>query len=236
MNEYKRFAYYYDDVYEELDYTLWLDFIKPYLNPSSSILDLACGSGTLAILLKLNHYSVEGLDLSESIIEIAKEKAKMNHLQIPFYVDDMATFNLDKAYDVITCFFDSVNFLKTKEDIQNLFSCVHKHLNPNGLFIFDIFSKTLLEEYKKHTYKKKYPTHSIKWKTHKIDSTILKHSILIKESNLKLEENYYEYYYDIKDFAFDGFEVLKISGDFKENLEDEDERILIVLKKVHKPI
>ncbi|MDE6240818.1 MAG: class I SAM-dependent methyltransferase [Anaeroplasmataceae bacterium] len=231
MNEYKRFAYYYDDVYEELDYTLWLEFIEPYLKSSSSILDLACGSGTLAILLKLKNYSVEGLDLSESIIEIAKEKAKMNHLEIPFFVGDMTNFKLDKTYDVITCFFDSVNFLKTKEDIQNLFSSVQKHLNPNGIFIFDIFSKTLLEEYRHHTFKKKYPTHSIQWTTSKQDRT-LKHSIRIQEGDLKLEETYYEYYHDIKILCFDGFDVLKISGDFNEDLEDEDERILVVLKKI----
>ncbi|MDE6585024.1 MAG: class I SAM-dependent methyltransferase, partial [Anaeroplasmataceae bacterium] len=195
MNAYQRFAYYYDDVYEELDYTLWLDFIQPYLNPSSSILDLACGSGTLAILLKLKNYSVEGLDLSESIIEIAKEKAKMNHLHIPFHVGDMTNFNLEKTYDMITCFFDSVNFLKNKEEVQNLLSSVYKHLNPDGLFIFDLFSKTLLEEYKKSIFKKKYPTHSLKWKTKKLDSTTLKHTIFIQEGNLKLEENYFEYYY-----------------------------------------
>ncbi|MDE7384550.1 MAG: class I SAM-dependent methyltransferase [Anaeroplasmataceae bacterium] len=232
MNEYKRFAYYYDDVYEELDYTLWLDFIKPYLNPTSFILDLACGSGTLAILLKLNHYSVEGLDLSESIIEIAKEKAKMNHLHIPFYVGDMTNFTLDRTYDVITCFFDSVNFLKTKDDIQNLLSSVNKHLNPNGIFIFDIFSKALLEEYKHHRFKRKYPTHSIKWTTKKIDSSTLMHSILIKEGKLKLEEIYFEYYHPLESLTFPGFEVVKMCGDFKESLQVQDERILIVLKKV----
>lgn len=232
MNAYNRFAYYYDDVYEKLDYTLWLDFIKPYLNESSSILDLACGSGTLAILLKLKNYTVEGLDLSESIIEIAKEKAKMNHLQIPFYVKDMTSFNLDKTYDVITCFFDSVNFLKTMEDIQNLLSSVNKHLNPNGIFIFDIFSKALLKEYRHHRFKRKYPTHSIKWTTKRLDSSTLRHSILIKEGKIKLEEIYFEYYHPLESLVFPGFEVIKMSGDFNEDLQAEDERILIVLKKV----
>lgn len=231
MNEYKRFAYYYDDVYEQLDYTLWLDFIKPYLKESSSILDLACGSGTLAILLSLNNFSVEGLDLSESIIDIAKEKAKMNHLHIPFYVGDMTSFTLDKTYDVITCFFDSVNFLKRKEDIQNLLSSVHRHLNSNGLFIFDIFSKALLEEYKHHRIKRKYPTHSIKWTTKKMDSSTLKHTILIKEGKQKLEEIYFEYYHPLESLTFPGFEVIKMSGDFNEDFYEEDERILIVLKK-----
>lgn len=232
MNAYKHFAYYYDDVFQDLDYTLWLKFIEPYTTSSSSILDLACGSGTFAILLKLKGYDVEGMDLSSSIIDIAKEKAKMNHLSIPFFVGDMTNFNLNKTYDVITCFFDSVNFLKNQEDIQNLISTVHKHLNSNGIFVFDIFSKTLLEEYKKHTLKKKFPAHSIKWTTHKINASTLQHSIHIQEGDLKLEEIYYEYYHDINSLSFEGFEVLKISGDFNEDYLEGDERILVVLKKV----
>ncbi|MDE7264203.1 MAG: class I SAM-dependent methyltransferase, partial [Anaeroplasmataceae bacterium] len=124
MNAYQRFSYYYDDMFTELDYTEWLKFIEPYLKPDSSILDLACGSGTFAILLKLKNYAVEGLDLSESIIEVAKEKAKMNHLSIPFHVGDMTDFSLHQSFDVITCFFDSVNFLKSKNELNCLFSCV----------------------------------------------------------------------------------------------------------------
>lgn len=232
MNEYKRFSYYYDDVYETLDYTLWLNFIKPYLTPTSKILDLACGSGTFAILLKLNFYDVEGLDLSSSIIEIAKEKAKMNHLVIPFHVGDMTNFKLETSFDLITCFFDSVNFLETKEKIEKLLTQVYNHLNPNGIFIFDLFSKTLLKEYKKQIFKKKYPTHSILWKTRKLDKNSLKHTIVIKEGTLKLEETYYEYYHDINQINFSGFQVEKICGDFKDNLKNKDERILVVLKKV----
>lgn len=231
MNEYKRFAYYYDDVYEKLDYTLWLEFIEPYLTSSSKVLDLACGSGTLAILLKLKNYDVEGLDLSESIIEIAKEKAKMNHLQIPFYVGNMTNFHLNKTFDLITCFFDSINFLKTTEDIQKLFSSVYNHLNPNGIFIFDMFSKTLFDEYKKNTFKKKFSTYSILWKTIQTDSSTLKHSIIILEGDLKLEETYYEYYHDLNQLNFSGFNEIKICGDFNEDLEMEDERIFVVLKK-----
>ena len=115
MNAYKTFAYYYDEVYQDLDYKLWLDFIEPYLSVSSSILDVACGTGTLAILLKLKGYDVEGLDLSDSIIEIAKEKSKINHLSIPFYVADMTNFKLEKTYDMVTCFFDSFNINDIKK-------------------------------------------------------------------------------------------------------------------------
>ena len=50
-NAYKMFGYYYDEVMAELDYDLWLEFIEPYLKKGDKVLDLACGTGTLATML-----------------------------------------------------------------------------------------------------------------------------------------------------------------------------------------
>ena len=73
-NSYKKFAYYYDEVMASLNYDLWLEFIEPYLKNGDSILDLACGTGTLLSMLKMSGYNTDGLDLSEEIIEIAKDR------------------------------------------------------------------------------------------------------------------------------------------------------------------
>ena len=77
MNEYKKFAYYYDEVMSSLEYDLWVEFVEPYLKPNDKILDLACGTGTFLTMLKLKGYDTTGLDLSDTIIEIALEKAKL---------------------------------------------------------------------------------------------------------------------------------------------------------------
>lgn len=230
MNSYKQFAYYYDEAVMELDYSLWLEFILPYLKPSSTLLDLACGTGTLVTMLRLKGILAEGIDLSEEIIEIAREKAKINHLDIPFYIADMTSFSLDKKYDVITCFFDSVNFLKTTNQIQAMLGCVKKHLNPQGYFIFDIFSKTMLEEYTFNHIQKDYHYFSLDWKTKKDTDTSLKHEIKIQEGDKIFFEEYYEYYHEIKSLNLNGFKLIKICGDFNEDLYPEDERILIVLQ------
>lgn len=230
MNDYKNFSYYYDEAVSNVDYELWLEFLEPYLNAHSTILDLACGSGTLAILLSLKGYEVEGLDLSETIIEIAQEKAKINHLTIPFHVADMTHFNLHKTYDCITCFFDSVNFLKTDSDLQNMLETVHNHLKPNGLFIFDLFSKTMLEEYQDNTISEINPTYQMNWHTQKIDARTLKHTIRIQEGDDSFEESYFEYYHEIKSLNSEKFKLLKIVGDFNDDLSPDDERILVVLQ------
>lgn len=232
MNEYKKFSYYFDEVVSSLDYDLWLEFIEPYLKDGDTILDLACGSGTLLTMLKLKGYDCEGLDLSSDIIDIANEKAKINHLRIPYYVEDMTDFNLNKQYDMITCFFDSVNFLKTKEDIDNMFTCVKKHLKKGGLFIFDIFSETMFKEYDNNLIEEDYHTFKIKWLTKKVNSTTLKHDITITEGDVVFNESYYEYYHKLKSLNLDGFKLVKLCGDFNDDLMAEDERILVVLQAI----
>lgn len=234
MNAYNKFSYYYDDAISEIDYTLWLDFLMPYLNEDSKILDLACGSGTLAILLKLQGYDVCGLDLSSTIIDLAKEKAKVNRLNIDFHVMDMTNFKLDQKFDVITCFFDSVNFLPTKKMVKDMFDTVHKHLNKGGLFICDVFSKAMLDEYDYNEINKSFQTYDLNWITKKEASDRLVHNITIidKLNEATLQESYHEYYYDLLKFKFANFELQKISGDFNDDYLDEDERLIFVYKSI----
>ena len=81
-NAYKKFAYYYDEVIQETNYDLWVEFVEPYLKKDDKILDLACGTGTFITMLKLNGYEfVSGLDLSDEIIEIANEKRKIKEVE-----------------------------------------------------------------------------------------------------------------------------------------------------------
>ncbi len=231
-NAYKKFAYYYDEVMSELDYDLWLEFTEEFLKPGDKILDLACGTGTFLTMLKLKGYETYGLDLSDDIIEIANEKRKINRLDIKFDVADMTSFNYDIKFDVITCFFDSINFLKQKSDINKLLDSVYRNLKPNGLFIFDIASKALFKEYEANEIHKDYETFYLDWTTKKISPTKLKHDISIKEDDDIFTESYYEYLYEINDFKSKKFKMIKLCGDFNDDLEPDDERILIVLEKL----
>jgi len=231
MNEYKKFGYYYDEVMQQINYDLWLEFIEPYLKKNDKVLDLACGTATLVTMLKLKGYDAKGLDLSETILEIAKEKMKINHLNFDLYHMDMTNFKIDDKFDMITCFFDSINFLNKKENIKKLFNSVYNHLSDNGYFIFDIFSKEMLKEYENNETIEDYETFKLNWITKKTTPTSLKHTIKITEGDEVITETYNEYYYDIKDVLDKRFKLIKICGDFNDDLQDEDERILIVLQK-----
>lgn len=231
-NSYKRFAYFYDEVTSSLNYYLWFEFVEPYLKKGDSVLDLACGTGTFLSILYMNGYKCEGLDLSEEIIEIANEKKKINRFDIDFHVNDMTNFRMNKKYDMITCFFDSINFLKTKNDINKMLDCVQAHLKEGGYFICDIFSKEMMKEYSNNEIHEDYETFKIDWTTIKATPTSLKHTINISEFDDCFKEIYYEYYYDIRDISHKKLKLIKISGDFNDDLQEDDERILLVFQKL----
>ena len=147
---YEKIAKFYDRLgWSKFPLKLW-EQMKVYLkqenfNPSSH-LDIACGTGVLSIKAVSEGINSEGLDYSIDMINIAKENAKSKNLELNFYHADMRNFNLSKKYDLITCTFDSINHLLTKEEWQQTFSKVKAHLQDDGIFIFDCNTLKALKE------------------------------------------------------------------------------------------
>ena len=79
-------------------------------------------------------YTISGLDLSKEMLTIAKNKIKKGN----FYHQDMTSFSLNKKFDVILCIYDSINHLLKFADWTKVFKNSSKHLNENGLLIFDV--------------------------------------------------------------------------------------------------
>lgn len=231
MNDYRDFGYYFDDITSEIDYMDWFEFTKPYITEKSKILDLACGSLTFAIILRTYGYDVSGLDLSKSMLDVGHEKAKMNHLDIPVYNMDMTCFKIDRKFDCITCFFDSLNHLPTKEMVEQTFDAVYNHLEDNGVFLLDIFSKhaydtcpgTRADDVLSCTYE---------WTIDTKEPNILHHLLQIHTFDDDITENYYEYYYPLELFTTDPrFVVQRISGDFEDKCDPNSGRIILALRK-----
>lgn len=228
-NEYKSFSYYYDEIMEMIEYDGWVDMVKRYLSPSSRILDLACGSGTLAISLANDGFNVSGLDLSREIINVAKEKMITNHVTINFKVQDMTNFNYKEKFDVITCFFDSVNFL-TQDEVKKMMDSVYNNLNDGGYFIFDLFTLSKMKEFNNLTIKDNLAFAKYKWNMKVRNKTIF-HKITINDGKNKIVEKYHEYYHDLNTILDSRFKVISVTTDFKDTYSEDDERILVVLQK-----
>lgn len=229
----QKFDYYYDEIMSEMDYTLWIELTKKYLQKKGFHLDIACGTGTLSLALKQLGYQSEGLDISKLMLETAKLKAQINHKIIPYYHQDMTSFNLEKKYQVITCYFDSINHLNSLDLIKKTFNQVEKHLEKEGYFIFDVFSKTLFDSYENNYISEDFGDFSYTWKTNKKDKNTLCHKIIFNEYTETTEEIFEETYYDYKQLLDPRFKVVEILGDFTEEVNNETERILIVLQKLN---
>src|SRR5437588_3219313 len=107
--------------------------IRRHAPGARTVLELGCGTGS--ILRQLwTHYEVTGVDLSEEMLERAAKKTP----GIPLFRADMRTFDLGERFDVVLCVYDSINHLLRFDDWKAVFAGAHKHLNENGVFIFDI--------------------------------------------------------------------------------------------------
>ncbi len=142
MNPFTDIAPYYDQLMADINYSGWFSYIqrllKAHRSKPSRVLDLACGTGTLALIFHQHHYQVEGLDLSASMLEVARRKARERGAEIPFHGTDMRDFTLNEPVDLIVSVFDSLNYLISRDDLSSAFKSCYKCLNSGGLLIFDM--------------------------------------------------------------------------------------------------
>ena len=108
-----------------------------------NILELCCGTGRLAIPLAEKGFKVTGIDITESMLEVAKKKSRDENLDVNWILGDIIDFNLGKKFDLIFVALNSMLHLLKNEDIESMFSCVKKHLTKNGRFIIHIFNPDL---------------------------------------------------------------------------------------------
>jgi len=136
------YARYYDIFYSNKDYKSECDFLENlFLRYSEkrvqTVLDLGCGTGGHVLELARRGYKLVGIDISEGMIEVARQKQKMYNLQAEFYLSPMQNFSLDCKFDAVICMFNAINYVVNEDDLERTFKNVYEHLNKNGLFIFD---------------------------------------------------------------------------------------------------
>ena len=129
-------AKFYDAIYHFKDYkaaSLKLDRIIKDKHPAAkTLLDTACGTGKHIEHLQ-HHYDVEGLDINEELLDVAKERCP----NTVFHIADLSNFSLNKKFDVITCLFSSIAYVKSEEKLFSSLRYMSEHLNPDGLIIVE---------------------------------------------------------------------------------------------------
>ena len=136
----------YDAMYlSGLDFTSQTnELIVKYLNEAGAkkILDMSCGTGAQCIELSLAGYNVTATDLSDPMLEKAREKAKLNNVDIEFKQADMKSVSVEKQQGIISIF-NSIGFL-SKEDFAATLQNASNNLENDGVFIFDMFHEKSL--------------------------------------------------------------------------------------------
>ena len=139
---YTFFAGKYDGFMRDIPYEKWAGNIAAVLTSfgvglESEVLELGCGTGRFTAQLSEYDYKVSGIDLSPSMIKIAKHK----HPGIEFKTADMTEYHDDGRYSAIVSVCDSINYLAGSEALTNMFSCAVRSLKKGGILVFDL--KTL---------------------------------------------------------------------------------------------
>ncbi len=105
-----------------------------------SAVDVACGTGTLALGLAHKGWRVFGLDASPAMLAQARQKtAELDKpVAVTWLQADMRDFSLPQAVDLAVSTYDSLNYLLSLDDLHRAFRCVTHALRPGGLFVFDM--------------------------------------------------------------------------------------------------
>ena len=103
---------------------------------AGSILEFACGTGTVAVGLSLEGYGVVGVDYSPDMLKAARFKAKEHKASVKFIRGDITAVNLKRKFDLLLCLGNTIPHFRTKQELGRLLANCKKHLLPGGHLIF----------------------------------------------------------------------------------------------------
>lgn len=164
MFAYTGFAQVYDTFMDNVPYDMWTDYLhsllKEYGVNEGLILELGCGTGNVTRRLSKIGYDMIGIDFSEEMLEIAREKeyladygeeeieedideslAEVNDYNAPailYLNQDMRDFELFGTVAAVVCICDGMNYITKEEDLIRVFKLANNYLDKEGVFIFDL--------------------------------------------------------------------------------------------------
>ncbi len=148
---YDKFSYIYDELMKgQVDYDLLasnvIQICDKYKIAVKNILECGMGSGNLTEKFLKRKIDVDGFDISDNMLSIAYNKL-LDYNNVNIMKGDIRTFSANKKYNLICCFFDVLNYLKSLNEIELFLQNARKQMDKNSILMFDINSEYKLKEY-----------------------------------------------------------------------------------------
>ena len=120
-------------------------FLRSHI-PVHTVLDLACGTGTMTALLTERGYELIGVDGSEDMLLEAREKAQTLTGVPPLFLhQSMPELDLYGTVEAAICCLDSLNYLIDAREVRETFRRLHLFIAPGGSLVFDVHALGKLE-------------------------------------------------------------------------------------------
>lgn len=150
MESYSSLAAAYDELTQDVGYEARADFVEALFRrsriPVHTVLDLACGTGTMTALLTERGYELIGADGSEDMLLKAREKVQtLSGIPPLFLHQSMPELDLYGTVDAAICCLDSLNYLTDPRDVRETFRRLHLFIAPGGALVFDVHALGKLE-------------------------------------------------------------------------------------------
>lgn len=222
---YSKFAEIYNELMDDSLYSKWEKYVEQR-SSKTNLLELACGTGDLAILLKKAGYDVTATDLSMEMLEIAAKKIEDSNLNFEIGQMNMLDLSGVDKFDTITCFDDSICYLSDKKQLQAAFNEAYEHLNDNGKYLFDAHSLYQMDEiFPGYMFNFKNEENAFMWSSYEGEfEHSVEHDLTFFTWNEKTdsydvaEELHYERTYKLdvylKQLKKAGFKNVKVTTDF----------------------
>ena len=133
---FRRSAHLYDAIYSFKDYGAEAEHVHRVIQErspnASTLLDVACGTGKHLERFR-GWYDVEGVDLDEGLLEIARRRLG----DVPLHVGDMTAFDLGRTFDAVTCLFSSIGYVGTPERLGRAIAAMASHVRQGGVLVVE---------------------------------------------------------------------------------------------------
>lgn len=220
MASYGDFAYFYDNLTDNVDYEKRCSYIKGLLAENGVgegiLLDLACGTGTVSLMLSDMGYDVIGVDASEDMLSVAQEKKMESGADVIFLCQRMEELDLFGTINACVSTLDSINHVTDEETVREIFRRVSLFMEDKGIFLFDVNTpykhKCVLGD---NTFV--YDTDEVYcvWQNSTDENLVTTVNLDLFEKDEDDEETYYRYSEEFTERAYDLDDIKKWLEDVK---------------------